>query len=250
VRPPGSNFAQGLTTAELGAPVYALALEQHERYCRALETCGLVLTRLPPDERHPDSTFVEDPAVVTARGALITRPGAPSRRDEVIDVRDALARFYPSLASVRAPGTLDGGDICQAEGHFFIALSERTDESGAQQLADWLAGIGYTSTLVDIRKVPGLLHLKSGLAYLGDGQMAVVDSLAGLRNLDGYEIVRVPCGEAYAANCVRINDHVLLACGYPVFEKALRDRGLAVLSLEMSEFRKMDGGLSCLSLRF
>jgi dimethylargininase len=225
VRPPGSSFAQGLT-------------------------CGLTLTRLPPDDRYPDSTFVEDTAVVTSRGALVTRPGATSRRDEVIGLRDVLVKFYPSLAMIREPGTLDGGDVCDADGHFFVGLSDRTNESGAQQLADWLTGLRYTSAVLDIRDVPGLLHLKSGLAYLGDGRLAVVDSLAGLRSLGNYEIVRVSSGERYAANCVRINDYALLPAGYPVFEKALCDLGLEVVTLGTSEFQKMDGGLSCLSLRF
>src|SRR5687767_5135050 len=111
VRPPSSNFAAGLTSVELGTPVYARALEQHEAYCAALTLCGLKLTRLEADERYPYSTFVEDTAVVTERCAILTRPGAPSRIGEVAGVKAMLAEFYSKLPSLREPGRLDGGDI-------------------------------------------------------------------------------------------------------------------------------------------
>src|ERR1700674_4235166 len=117
VRPPAANFAEGLTTVDLGEPSVAAALEQHERYCRALSECGLSLTRLPPDSRHPDSTFVEDAAVLTRRGAVLTRPGAESRAGEVEAIEEALAPFFPVFRRIEAPGTLDGGDICEAGDH-------------------------------------------------------------------------------------------------------------------------------------
>jgi dimethylargininase len=250
VRPPSPNFADGLTTVDLGTPDYALALRQHEAYCEALQHCGLALIRLGADARYPDSTFVEDTAILTPHGALITRPGAASRAGEVTHIREVLTSFYPALASIEAPGTLDGGDICEAGRHFFIGLSERTNESGAQQLAAWLAQGGYTSSCVDIRGMTNILHLKSGLSYLGDNRLAVIDSLVEREAFRGYELVRVPAGEDYAANCVRVNDYVLVAAGYPKFEAALRALGHNPLALDMSEYRKMDGGLSCLSLRF
>ena len=101
VRPPSANFAEGLTSVRLGAPVYARALKQHEAYCAALEQCGLELVRLEADERYPDSTFVEDVAVITERGAILTRPGAPSRTGEVAGVKEALAQFYSTLSSIQ-----------------------------------------------------------------------------------------------------------------------------------------------------
>ncbi len=250
VRPPPPNFAEGLTTANLGTPVYELALEQHEQYCAALQQCGLTLIRLPPDPAYPDSPFVEDTAILTPQDALLTRAGAPSRRGEVAAIHEALVQFYPTVDAIQASGTLDGGDVCQAGDHFFIGISRRTNEEGARQLAEWLARQGYTSAFVDIRGLPGLLHLKSGLAYLGDNRLVVVDALAEEAAFRGYELVRVPAGEEYAANCVRVNDYVLVAAGYPGFEALLRDLGYSVLVLDVSEYRKMDGGLSCLSLRF
>lgn len=250
IRPPAANFAAGLTTVDRGAPAYARALEQHEAYCAALERCGLKLIRLPADERHPDSTFVEDTAVVTKRCAIVTRPGAPSRRDEVTRISAELAHFYPARQSIQEPGTLDGGDVCEAGNHFFIGISQRTNEAGAHQLTDMLTSAGYSSTCVDIRGVAGILHLKSGLACVADNRLVVIEALAWRAEFRGYDLVRVSAGEEYAANCVRVNEFVLVAAGFPAFEQTLRALGHQTIAVEMSEFQKMDGGLSCLSLRF
>ena len=275
VRAPSANYADGLTTVDLGVPNYDLVLEQHELHCAALEKCGLILTRLEKDERYPDATFVEDTAVLIPRQeparqqglgsaeelepnrgrdsagcAILARPGAASRIGEVESIGQVLSQFYSELHSIHEPGTVDGGDICEAENHFFIGISERTNEAGAQQLATWLASCGRTSSFVDIRGVNKILHLKSGIAYLGDNRLVVRDALAEVEEFQQYELVRLNAGEEYAANCVRVNSRVLVAAGYPRFEKSLQELGYETLALEMSEFQKMDGGLSCLSLRF
>ena len=250
VRPPASNFAAGLTTQDLGTPSFEKALQQHAAYCQALLRCGLELTELPADPDYPDSTFVEDTAILTPRGAILARPGANSREGEVDTMRPALALFYDTLAEITAPGTLDGGDICEAGDRFFIGISERTNPDGARQLANFLAQLGYTSDFVDIRGVAGILHLKSGIASLGEGRLALIDALAGHPAFRRYEIIRLQPQENYAANCVRINDYVLIAAGFPCFHESLRQAGYQPLLLDMSEFQKMDGGLSCLSLRF
>ena len=250
VRPPSANFADGLTSAALGAPSFVLALEQHSRYCDALRHCDLDVETLPPDPRHPDATFVEDAAVLAARCNVLARPGAPSRAGEVLAIRDALAPCLPELLQITAPGTLDGGDVCECGQHFFIGVSQRTNREGAAQLAALLATAGYGSAVVDIRAVPGILHLKSGIAALGDGRIAAIESLAGHPALQELEVVRVPEGEEYAANCVRVNDRLLVAAGFPRTRRVLQSLGYDTMALEMSEFQKMDGGLSCLSLRF
>lgn len=250
VRKPGANFAAGLTRFALGAPDYARALEQHEAYCAALEQCGLMLTCLEANERYPDSTFVEDTAVLTERCAILTRPGAPSRDGEVESIKNVLARFYSQLHSIREPDTVDGGDVCEAGNHFFIGISQRTNETGARQLSKLLTAVGYSSSLVDIRGLKNILHLKSGLAYLQDNQLVVIDVLADREDFRGYDLVRVDSHEEYAANCLQVNDHVLVAQGHPGLESKLREFGYRTIALEMSEFQKMDGGLSCLSLRF
>lgn len=250
VRPPSSTFADGLTSSTLGRPGVALALAQHEAYCKALEECGLSLVRLPADEGYPDSTFVEDTAVLTPTLAILTRPGAPSRRGEVEAIASEIVRHFPATAEIAEPGTLDGGDICEAGSHFFIGISERTNEEGARQLGFLLSREGFTVSMVDIREVRSLLHLKSGIAWLGGRRLAVIRELASHAAFHGWEVATVPDGEEYAANCVAINGRLLISSGFPHFESLLKDLALRVLALDMTEFRKMDGGLSCLSLRF
>jgi dimethylargininase len=250
VRVPSEKFAAGLTTVSIGTPDYGRALEQHEAYCAVLEQCGLRLTRLEADQRYPDSTFVEDTAVLTKRCAVVTNPGAPSRAGEIEDISKTLALFYSELHFIREPGTLDGGDVCEAGNHFFIGISERTNEAGAQRLAELLTSFDYSASLVDIRDVDGVLHLKSGLAYLSDNRLVVIEALHNRVEFRGYDLVRVNTGEEYAANCVSINGCVLVAAGHPTWEGKLRELGYETVALDMSEFQKMDGGLSCLSLRF
>jgi dimethylargininase len=250
VRPPSSNFADGLTSVALGKPDFALALEQHARYCEALERCGLQLVRLPEDPAHPDATFVEDTAILSARCNVLARPGAPSRAGEIASTRSALSAFAIEPQAIEPPGSMDGGDICEAGDHFFIGVSQRTNWEGAAQLAAFLTKAGYTSACMDIRAVPGILHLKSGIASLDDERIVAIDSLVDHPALKGFELVRVPPGEDYAANCVRVNDHVLMAAGFRRMEQTLERLGCDVIVLGMSEFQKMDGGLSCLSLRF
>jgi dimethylargininase len=250
VRPPSDNFAEGLTTVDLGVPDFGKALEQHARYCEALERCGLELVRLPPDSRFPDATFVEDAAVLTPRGGILMRPGAPSREGEVAAIQSALAPHFPALARIEPPGTVDGGDICEAGDHVFIGISARTNGEGARQLARHLAALGYTSSEIDIREVPGILHLKSGIAAVSERRLAVIEPLSDHPAFQGFDRIAVDPAESYAANCVRVNDALLVAAGRPTFAAAVRRLGLPAIELATSEFEKMDGGLSCLSLRF
>jgi dimethylargininase len=250
VRIPGSNFDAGLTTAEFGAPLFDLVLEQHKRYCDALVACGLELTALEADLRFPDSTFVEDTAILTERGAVLARPGAASREGEVEAIRPAILNFFPNPLTIDAPGTVDSGDICETGEHFFIGLSHRTNEEGARQLAAHLAAFGYTSSTIDVRPMTSILHLKSGIAYIGEHTLVVMEEMADNEQFRRFKLVRVSAEESYAANCVRVNDRVLVAAGFPCLAKELKARGFNPLMLDLSEFQKMDGGLSCLSLRF
>jgi dimethylargininase len=250
VRLPGASFAQGLTRVDLGRPELARAQDQHRAYCDALRSCGLDLTVLPADEAFPDGTFVEDTAVLVSEGAMLMRPGAASRVGEVGAIRNALASHSSSLAQIEAPGTVDGGDICEAGRHVFIGLSHRTNEAGAAQLATWLRGHGYTATNVDIRGLDAILHLKSGLSYLGERRLLLIGELAKHPAFADFERVVIDPDEAYAANAIEVNGRILIAAGHPKLEAGLRALGCDLIVLEMSEFAKMDGGLSCLSLRF
>jgi dimethylargininase len=251
VRLPGKNFSQGLTmSGPRSSPDVRKALEQHAAYRRALEACGVELIALTADHNYPDGTFVEDTFVIAERVAIATRPGAKTRMGEVESVAQALGRFRPKLEQIEAPGTLDGGDICQVDNHFLIGLSARTNEAGAAQLAAILASHQYTASTIDIRNHASLLHLKSGISYLGEQRFLLAPGFPPFRELADYDKIEVAAGEAYAANSVRVNDDVLVAAGFPRLIGALEKLKYRVRRLEMSEFAKMDGGLSCLSLRF
>lgn len=251
VREPCSNFADGLTSVELGPPDFERALGQHEAYCKALESCGLEIIRLAPDEKFPDSTFVEDTAVLTARGAVITRPGAASRLGEIHAIEPVLHQHYGEVKFIREPGTADGGDVCEAGEHFFIGVSRRTNEEGAKQLARVLESFGYSSSLIDIRGISNILHLKSGLAYLGGTNLLMIEDLIlSDEEFCRYSLSCIRSDEAYAANCLTLNGKVLVAAGFETTKRHLEHLGYETIALEMSEFQKMDGGLSCLSLRF
>jgi dimethylargininase len=250
VRPPGRTFAGGLASVPLGTPSLPLALEQHAAYVAALERCGLKVTTLDADDAFPDSTFVEDTAVIVGSNAMLTRPGAASRVGEAAAIRETIARFFPDFEEMSEPGTLDGGDVCEAEDCVYIGLSARTNRAGAEQLAAFVAKAGAKASFVDMTGMTSILHLKSGMSYAGDGIFVAIDELLPRVDLSGGRVLHVPPGEEYGANCVRVNDCVLVAAGYPALEELLRSCGLSPLALDMSEYRKMDGGLSCLSLRF
>jgi len=250
VRAPSANFASGLSSVDLGPPVFERAVQQHDLYCRALVSCGCSIIGLEADDRYPDSTFVEDTAVLTARGAVVTRPGAASRLGETDSIGPVLLQHFGRLYSIREPGTLDGGDVCEAGEHFFIGISQRTNEEGAEQLARLLDSFGHGSSLIDIRGLSNILHLKSGLAYLGGKHLLVIEALRDLKEFSSYDLVSPEPAEEYAANCLSINGRVLIASGFPAIKRELEQLGYHTIELDMSEFRKMDGGLSCLSLRF
>ena len=244
VRRPGRNFANGITTSNLGQPDFNRALEQHAAYCEALIKCGVELTVLDADERYPDGCFVEDTAVVNSGVKVISRPGATARRGEEEAIAGVLAGFGPR-ESITAPGTLEGGDVLRAENHYYIGISERTNTEGARQLSAILAKYGFTSSLI---RVEAGLHLKSDIAYLGNGNYISTPVFSKIAH-PANTIVLDP-DEYYSANCLRVNDYLLIAKGFPKSKRKILELGYNIIELDMSEFRKMDGGLTCLSLLF
>ena len=244
VRRPGRNFANGITTSDLGKPNFNKALEQHAAYCEALKRCGVELTVLEADERYPDGCFVEDTAVVNSRMKVVSRPGAATRRGEEETIAGVLAGSGPT-ESITAPGTLEGGDVLHAENHYYIGISERTNTEGASQLSAILAKHGFTSSMI---RVEAGLHLKSDIAYLGNGNFISTPVFSHVAH-PANTIILDP-EEYYSANCLRVNDYLLIAKGFPKSKKKILDLGYNIIELDMSEFRKMDGGLTCLSLLF
>jgi dimethylargininase len=246
VRAVPATIAAGITSADLGKPDHEKAREQHERYVGALERCGLEVTVLEADERYPDSVFIEDTTVVTDRCAIVANPGAAGRRGEVHEIEEVLSGLYENVERIVSPGTLDGGDVLQVGDHFYVGLTRRTNRDGAEQLAALLRGYDFGVSFVGLRR---FLHLKTGVAYLGGDDLLVAGELVARDEFDGFDRIVVTPEEEYCANCIRVNGHVLVPAGCEKTREKISGRGYEVIELEMSEFRKVDGGLSCLSLR-
>ncbi|MCB0078003.1 MAG: hypothetical protein KDD73_11370 [Anaerolineales bacterium] len=247
VREPGRSLIDGLTSLDLGRPDYETALRQHRAYVAAMQRCGLEVIVLPPDEAHPDSTFVEDVALLTRNGAIITRPGAPSRRGETAGMAGVLSSYFDRIERIEPPGTIDGGDIMKVGDHFYIGLSRRTNEAGARQMIAHLEGMGLSGSTIPVDKV---LHLKTGVSYLERNVMAVSGEFVGHPAFDGFHILVLPEDEPYAAGCTWFNERVFMPAGFPKSRRLIASAGYEVVALEMSEFQKLEGGLGCLSLRF
>ncbi|SCJ92059.1 N(G)%2CN(G)-dimethylarginine dimethylaminohydrolase [uncultured Eubacterium sp.] len=250
VRRPCKAMVEGITSApELGKPDYELALKQHDAYIEALKQCGVDVTVLEADERYPDSCFVEDPALITRKCAIITNPGAASRNGEKDEIVGAVKKFFSDdqIEYIKAPGTLEGGDVMMVGDHFYVGKSARTNEEGIRQLTEILAKYDMTCSEVKLEKV---LHLKTGVNYLENNNMLVSGEFIEKPDFEKYDKVVIPEEEAYAANCIWVNDKVIVPEGYPAVLEAVKGMGYETLLVDTSEYRKLDGGLSCLSLRF
>lgn len=251
-RLPAPNFGEGITTMDLGRPDYALMLRQHAAYVECLRFLGLEVVVLDPLPEHPDAYFVEDAAVVIPEAAVITRPGAAGRRGEEEAIEPVLAGYRPILR-IQAPGTLDGGDVLMAgptssaRRRFFVGISKRTNREGAGQLGQILEGFGYRWAPVE---VDSGLHLKSSVSWAGEDRLLIMPHLAGRDEFrDFAQIVQAP-EDGYATNMLLINGTFVVQAGFPRTRQKLEALGSPVVELDMSEARKMDGGLSCMSLRF
>ena len=248
VRRPSRSMIEGITTANLGLPDYDLALKQHDQYIQAMEYCGAKVTVLPAMEEYPDSCFVEDVAVVTPKCAIITNPGAPSRNGEKAYIVEALRAFYPEdRIEYITEGTIEGGDVMMVGDHYYVGLSHRTNQAGFENFRRILEKYGMTATSVPLSTV---LHLKTGVDYLSDNRMLVSGEFIGREVFASYDQTLIVPEEAYAVNCLYVNGKVIVPAGFPKTEKAVRDMGYETVLVDTSEYRKIDGGPSCLSLRF
>jgi dimethylargininase len=247
VRTPADTLVKGLTTSDLGKPDYEKARIQHLAYIDALRELGLEVMMLPMDDRFPDSVFVEDTAVITPEFGIITRPGAVTRRDEIVEMEGVMRRFFLDVELIESPGTVDGGDVLQAGNRFYVGISKRTNANGAGQLAEKLKKHGFEVIILPVEKS---LHLKSDVAWLGNDTLIVTPAFANQPDFADYKKIVTPEEERYAANCVMINGVVLVAEGFPATRELIEKEGYKTKALDVSEFRKLDGGLSCLSLRF
>lgn len=249
-RKPCKAMINGLTDhPELGVPDYEKALEQHATYVKTLEALGAKVTVLEPEEDYPDSCFVEDVAVLLPQCAVLTRPATESRAGEVALMAPLLQQFYPEekIFQITAPATLEGGDVMKVGDTLYVGLSQRSNAEGAAQLAKYIAPFGYKVVGVPFE---GVLHLKTGAVYLEEGQMLMKEDFKSKIAFAEYEKHIAPQQEDYAANCVWFNGAVIVPEGYPEVLQTVQKAGYQTVQCDTGEFKKIDGGLSCLSLRF
>jgi dimethylargininase len=244
---PGRAIINGITTSFIGKPIYSFALEQHSKYIETLESLGLKVQVLPEREMYPDSTFIEDVALCTSQCAIITRPALSSRRGEITGIGEVLKGYYANIEEISFPGTLEAGDVMMAGNHFFIGISNRTNADGADQLINILGKYKLSASKVYLNK---MLHLKSGVSYLENNNMLVSGEFIKTEEFEKYNRITVDEEESYAANSLWINGNVIVPEGFPKTRERIEKAGYETLALNVSEFRKVDGGLSCLSLRF
>ena len=248
LRRPAPNFADGITdSAQLGVPDYDRALEQFDAYSIALRACDLEVTVLPADEGFPDGHFVEDPIVIFHDLAFVCRSGAPSREYE----GESLLPWLADLRIVRSPpeARIDGGDVLICSDRVLVGLSQRTNPAGALALTQALRTIMPD---IHVQTVPfgGVLHLKSGLTELTAGVLFHDPALKTAADLSWGRVISLPPEEGFAADVMPVNDTLFVAAGCPTACALARENHDQVVALDMSEFRKMDGGLTCLSLRY
>lgn len=248
---PCKALIDGITTAMFGEgkPVYEDAVKQHDQYVATLQELGLEVMDLEADERYPDSCFVEDPAVVMERCAVITNPATDSRNGEKFEIVSAIEKFYDKsqIFYIEAPGTMEGGDIMQVGDHFYVGLSDRTNEEGAKQFNDIVTKFGYTSSTI---RVTEGLHLKDFVIHLGNKDMLVSAHMDKEPSFKDFNRFVVDADELYAINSMNINGTILVPDGFPKTKKIIEDLGYPIKLMDTSEFSKIDGSLTCLSLRF
>lgn len=252
VRTPASTVVDGITMSpELGKPDYNKALKQHEEYIKALEKCGVKVTVMPKNEKYPDSCFVEDPAVIVpGEIAILTNPGAESRNGEKHDMLPYLKKFFKDkdIYKIEAPGTLDGGDVMMVGDTFYVGMSARTNREGIRQFHNILMKVGRKCIPVPMTE---MLHLKTGVNYLEHNNLLISGEFINYPTFKDFNQIIVSPDEAYASNCIWMNETVIIPKGYPKLQKAIEDLGIyKIIVCDTSEYKKIDGGLSCLSLRF
>jgi dimethylargininase len=222
------------------------AAEQHRQYEACLRAMGADVISLAAEAELPDSVFVEDPAVVVDEVAIMTHPGAESRRREGESLAAALTQFRP-LRWMQAPATLEGGDVMRAGKTLYVGASARTNSAGIAQLAAELRPYGYSVKAVEVR---GCLHLKSGCCYLGEGIALANREWADTAALEGMRILDVAPDEPWAANVLTIGSVALMPAGFPATVEIVERAGWKVLTVDISELRKAEAGVTCSSLIF
>ena len=223
----------------------AAARAQHQAYEAALAALGCAVEQVPGGEHQPDSVFIEDTAVVLDEVAILTRPGAESRRAEVDAVQTALARYRP-IERLSPPATLDGGDVLRIGRRLYVGITGRTNDAGVRQLADVAGRFGYEIVAVD--GVGGCLHLKSAVTEVDENVVIVNPAWIDAAVFGGLTCIDVDPAEPFGANVVRVGRRVLCAASAPRTEARLAARGIDTIAVDVSELSKAEGALTCCSV--
>lgn len=248
VRRPAKTVTAGLRAVDRGAPTYEGVVGEQDAYVDALRREGVDVVVLPALDDYPDSMFVEDPALVFPEGAILLRPGAPSRLGEAGAIAPALSEIFDTVLNLPEPGFAEGGDILTAPREVMIGLSARTTRAGAEGVVACLEKFGRKGRIV--ATPAGVLHFKTDCSLLDEETVLATARLAGSGVFEGYKTVIVPAGEEAAANALRVNGAVFVGKDFPRTIECLDRLGYNVAPLKTSEIGKIDAGLSCMSLRW
>lgn len=247
-RIPASSITDGLRFEDTGTPDHAVFLEHHKAYVDVLRSTGAKVTVLDALEAYPDSVFVEDAALCLQEGVIQMRPGAPSRLGEAAEIAGELSAIYGTIHQLEGAGCIEGGDILVTETEILAGLSSRTDSAGIAALDKIVSAWGYR--VRELQTPDGVLHFKTDCSLLDEETILSTRRLSASGCFKGYRVLHVAEGEEAAANSIRFNDLVILPDGFPKTTDMLVQAGYDVRLIGNTEAAKVDGGMSCLSLRF
>ncbi|WP_374373671.1 dimethylarginine dimethylaminohydrolase family protein [Tabrizicola sp.] len=248
-RRPAGSIIRGLRAVDTGTPDLALMQEHHAAYIATLRETGATVIELPSLDAYPDSVFVEDTALCLPQGAVVMRPGAPSRLGEAAEMAPHLRALYSQVVAIAgADSFIEGGDILVTEREILVGRSARTNAAGIAELTRLVAPWGHT--VREVHTPPGVLHFKTDCSLLDADTILSTKRLSASGCFTGYKVIDVAEGEEAAANTIRFNDLVLMPAGFPKTRDAIATAGFTTREIGNTECAKLDGGMSCLSLRF
>lgn len=247
-RLPSRSLVDGLRAVDTGQPDYGVFVKDHAGYIETLKSTGAEVVVLDALEEFPDSVFVEDAVLCLSKGAIIMRPGAASRLGEAEAIKQTISNLYTHVEQIRGPGFIEGGDILVTETEVLVGRSARTDKAGIEELGSIIAQWGYRLREVDTPQ--DVLHFKTDCSLLDETTILSTKRLAQSGCFEGYNVIYTADGEEACANTIRFNDYVIMPEGFPKTEAKLLDTGYKIRKIGNTEAAKLDGGMSCLSLRF
>ena len=247
VRQPAKSIVKGLRAVDIGSPDYDQMICDHNDYVEALVSAGVKVISLTALDKFPDGQFVEDTALCLPEAVILMRPGAPSRLGEVCEIEPQLRDLFKAVYEIEKPGHMEGGDILVTGKEILVGRSARTNANGVSQLSEIVTPLGYV--MREVFTPPEILHFKTDCSLIGPDEILSTKRLQASGCFDGYRVINVADGEEASANAIRVNDYLIMPAGFPKTRAILEDHGYKVKVINNTECAKLDGGMSCLSLR-